>query len=273
MPLIELDFPDIIPRELFAAIGDEAVQAELANIAESARNHWIGLAQRYLHTTRATYIRGIQKVQLTPGVAIISLVGVLPNMLENGATIVNLRDWLLGPNVPTVPRGQRGKHRAKDGGFYRSIPFRHQTPGSSGTQAPPMGDPYRGVVAGAAEIGRTVYKHARKLKSRQQTDAAGDPVDRLPAGLAPQLKEHHKTDIYSGMVRVEAGYSGEGKDAVKQTGGYMTFRTISTNVPEGWIRPPTLPRHFAQKTSRFVARIAPMAFQAHVEAALKGAGK
>jgi len=74
----------------------------------------------------------------------------------------------------------------------------------------------------------------------------------------PKLKEHHKTDIYDGMIRQEAAY----KEGVQTT--YSTFRTISEAVPEGWIRPPTNPRHFAKRTQDFIARMAPKAFQAFV---------
>lgn len=263
MTLIEVDIPEIIPGELLEALSESAVQEVLASIAESARNHWIGLANKHLHTSRNDYQRSIQKVQLMPGMAVISLVGQPANIIENGLGIIDLREWLLGAGVPVAPIGQKGKRRTADGqGYYRAIPFRHQTPGSEGTGAPRMGDPYRGHVADAERLGREVYKAARKLEPTKMASDGSRVVEhggRLPAGIAPKLREHHKTDIYSGMIRQQAAY----KKSVQAT--YMTFRTISTRVPEGWIRPPTQPRHFAKQTAQWVSRMAPQAFQAYVD--------
>jgi hypothetical protein len=189
-----------------SAVSDEAVQNILADIAESARNHWIGLAGSEFGTTRRDYITAIQPVELRPGVAVIALVGQFPNMLENGAGEADLRDVLLGPNVPVADFGQRGKRLSirPDGsvGFYRAIPFRHSVPDSQGTVAPQMGSAYGKQGGNAAAIGAVVYGKAKKLSLTTSSPGGGvDYGGRLKEGLAPKLKPHHKTDIYAGMIR------------------------------------------------------------------------
>lgn len=259
--ILEIAIPDIVPGHILETFTESAIQEIIYDIGEQARNHWIGLANKFLHTSRNDYVEAIQAIQLMPNMAVISLVGQPANIIEHGSGMVDLRDWLLGAGVPVVPRGQKGKHPTADGkGFYRSIPFGHQTPGTSGSAAPPMGDPYRGIMADARKMGREVYKAAKKLEPSKMASDGSRVVEyggRLPSGMMPKMREHHKTDIYSGMVRVEAAYD----KAVQAQ--YMTFRTISTKVTEGWIRPPTGPRNLAQRTSRWVARMAPKAFEAY----------
>lgn len=242
----------------------EAVQTILADIAESARNHWIGLAGKAF-TQKADYINGIQPVEMKPGLAVITLVGAVANILENGSPALDMRTTLLGPNVPVVPMGQRGKHQSKAGGYYRAIPFRHSTPTSGGTIAPPMGSAYKGAVPDAKALGKQVYGKARKLSATTSAPGQGTKWGgRLPAGLAPKLKPHHKTDIYAGMVRKEKTY----KAATQSS--YATFRTISTRVKIGWIRPPVPGKNLAQDVQLFVQTLAPKAFEAYAAAAMGG---
>jgi hypothetical protein len=260
MAMIEMEVPMVIPQEFLMAFSEDMVVSLLEDVANAARLHWINLANRYLHTSRNDYVTSIQDVQIIPGMATITLVGQPANIIENGLEEVDLREWLLGPNVPVAPFGEKGKRQAADGGFYRAIPFRHQVPGSSGTVARAMGDPYRGVVAGARDLGKEVYAAAKKLRKRKAKIGPPRMVQgRLPAGMFPKLKEHHKTDIYAGMIRSRAAY----KKVVQAQ--YVTFRTISTNVSTGWIRPPTGGRHFAQRTSKHIQRMAPMKLQAYLK--------
>jgi hypothetical protein len=243
----------------------QVVQGILADIAEAARNHWIGLAGAAFTSTRRDYIAGIQEVEMEPGRAVISLVGELPNLLENGMPETDMRKTLLGPNVPVAPPGEPGKHQSKNGGFYRAIPFRHSGPTSSGTVAPPMGSAYGSVVPNALALGKQVYGQAKKLAATTSQPGGGVAYGgRLPAGLAPKLKPHHKTDIYAGMIRQEKTYEHATQNS------YATFRTISTNNPIGWIRSSTPGEFLAKKVEAFVQKIAPQAFAAYLAAATGG---
>lgn len=155
----------LVPRALLAGLSEKALIEILFGIADAGRAEWVRLAGETYFTTRRDYIRGIQPVRLSPGVATISLVGDLPNMLEHGMESRDLHDTLLGPNVPLVPLGQRGKHPSKGGGEYRAIPFRHATPTAGGAVGQPMGRPYgkEGLVADAEKFGGRIYELAKQL--------------------------------------------------------------------------------------------------------------
>ncbi len=261
-----LNMENILPQGVLDALSPAIVDRIVVDIAEAARNEWLRLAGNELSTTRRDYINGIQQVKSQHGQSVISLVGALPNAIEQGMDAVDMRDTLLGPHVPVVARGQRGKHAAvsKSGkwSYYRAIPFRHATPGTTGAVGPAMGSAYGGhdAVADAKKLGREVYKAAKKLEATRS--ASGQKVaygGRLPAGLAPKLRPHHATDIYAGMIKSQKTYE---KATQSQ---YTTFRTISTANKVGWIRPATQGRFFAKEVANFVQKIAPQAFSAYVE--------
>lgn len=262
--IIEVDLSGVVSEELMASLTPEAINAVLADIGAAARNHWIGLAQKGLNTSRNDYVASIQQLEIKGSQAIISLVGQPANIIERGSKMVDMREWLLGPRVPVAPPGQKGKRRSKSGHFYRAIPFRHATPGTAGSVGAPMGNPYSGVVKNSAELGQKVYRAARQLKATTARGGKTAYGGRLEAGLAPKLKDHHKTDIYAGMVRLSQKYQAATQNQ------YMTWRTISGRFLTGWVRKQTVGKSYSKKTQDFVKRIAPLAIQAYVDNVSRG---
>lgn len=262
--MIELEnLENVVPVEVMSALSKAALSEVLTNIAEAARAEWMKAAGRALHTTRRDYIFGIQPVKYKPGMAVISLVGQMPNILEHGQARYDMHDTLLGPKVPTTPVGKPGKHEKTDGsGYYRAIPFKHSATGGAGTASPKTGSAYEGhqAVSDAAKLGADVYGAAKKLGATKSAPYGGTKWgEKLPEGLAPKLKREHATDIYAGMVRLEKTY----KKATQST--YMTFRTIATGSP-GWIRKDTRPGvQLHRDVQSFVKDLAPQAFAAYVE--------
>lgn len=263
-----------IPASVIPSMGPEVLQSILGNVAESARNHWIKHAGNDTSVFRNDYISGIQPVVPRGEKSqVISLVGEVPHMLEDGQESLDMRTTLLGPNVPVAPMGERGKHRNKDGGYFRAIPFRHTIPDSGKTVGQAMGSAYSGhdAVSDAKKLGSEVYKNAKELLPTK-TDPYGKTTwggrlktSQISAGLnegikgIPLLRPHHKSSIYEGMVREEKTYE---KATQSQ---YVTFRTISTSVQDGsWIRKPIEARHYADKVNDFVAKILPKAIAAYV---------
>lgn len=252
-------------QSALAGLDEKQVETLVLDLAASARNHWIKLAGA-LHSTRQDYISGIQEVDVKDGVAVIALVGMMPNLIEQGMGLTDMHDTLLGPNVPVVPPGERGKHPKKGGGYYRAIPFRHSTPTANGVTGAPMGSQFGGIMdaAGAAKLGKDVYNAAKKLAPSTSDPYKGTSWGgRLPAGMAPKLKESHHSDIFAGMVRMQKTY----KTATQSS--YMTFRTISTGSP-GWIRPETPGVHYAEQVNDFIAGLIPQAIAAYFTAATGG---
>ncbi len=252
--MYEIVAGDLIPKALVDQLNDEAVYKVVSDIAEGARNEWVRLAGEHLHSSRSDYIDAILPVaHRTKGIAIMTLSGAFPNMVENGG---DLRDILLGDNVDVAEPGNKGKRRAKAGHYYRAIPMRQQVPGTRGSGGQAMGDPYRDVVKNSATLGRAVYGAAKLLR----------PGQRIPAHMrygkgkklvVPKLREHHKTDIYAGMQRLRGAY----QKAVQSQ--YGTFRTISQAQPDGWII--TQGAELAPMVESYIERVAPSAFQAYVE--------
>jgi hypothetical protein len=233
------------------------------------------LAEKDTSSFRADYIQGIQPVEADGTRHTIALVGEVPHLLEDGAPRLDMRETLLGPDVPVRPLGQKGKRLSKDKQFYRAIPFRHTGVGTGKTVGQAMGSAYGGhsAVQDAKKLGRAVYRAAKKLVPTQ-TDPYGKTVwggrlgtSRIQAGLSkgergvPLLREHHKSSIYEGMVREEKTYE---KATQSQ---YVTFRTISTGVrDESWWRKAIEARRYAENVERFIGKILPLAFEKFVEA-------
>lgn len=272
--MIEIEILEtLVPPELLTLASQGTVDSILEGVAQAARGFWVKLASNdnlLGSHWRYDYLNGIQEVQISPGRVVISLVGETPHMLENGFPRTDMRDILLNDNTtPVVPMGERGIHRSADGNLFRSIPFRHTTPGGQGTPGKTvgqvMGSPYHNVVEDSRKLGWDVYKAAKQLVGTQSTPGRGSVYGgRLKAGTGGATSmanlatgRAHKTDIYSGMIREEKTYE---KATQSQ---YKTFRTISTGVQDGsWIRQRIPARHYAEDVSAFAGRLIPKAFAA-----------
>ncbi len=256
--MIEInELQTLVPPELLGTASQEVADEILEAVAQSARDHWIKLADDDPSHLRFDYLEGIQEVRTFKGQVIISLIGELAHLLEDGSTEVDMRTFLLNKETtPIVPRGQRGMHMSKEGNLYRSIPIRHTTPGEDRGKIAglEMGSPYADAVKDAKKLGRDIYGAALALK-------AGQRLKPGTGGAFPLANKFsgakHKTDIYAGMIKEETFY---GK---KQQPTYTTFRTISEKgAGQSWMRSPITARHYAEKVSAFAARLIPTAFGA-----------
>jgi hypothetical protein len=274
-----LNLENLIPLELVSALSEDMVLEVMRDVVNGARDYWIQLAKKQFHTTKVTYIDAIREVEWRgKDTAVIALVGMVPNILEQGMRSVDMHDTLLGPGVPSVPVGKKGKHPRKDGGYYRAIPFRHYTPGA-GSYGAQMGKALEKLMGAAysKRIGAAVYAAAKKLQPTLSDPYTGKTLwgERLDAPRMaelqrrknvniPKIKPYHATDPYSGMVRMAKTYN-------STQSSYKTFRTIAVDgagQPVGsspWIRPATPGANLAQQVCDYVGtRLAPMTFQAYV---------
>jgi len=123
---------------------------------------------------------------------------------------------------------------SKKGNRYLIIPFRHNIPGGDAhaSSMPPS------VYAAAKNLTPSYVLPLGSMKPAQRLSASGHMVKqdsyqwsgRLPAGLMPKLKDHHKTDIYAGMVKFDTS------TPHAKSSSYMTFRVMS-DKSTGWIVP------------------------------------
>ena len=259
----------------FPQLLDTTARFQIArNIMEGARAKLIKIASERLHSTRADYIAGIQAVEREGKDVVLVLAGVLPNMVEHGWDDRFLHETLLGDDA-------RGWKLSADGHRFRSIPFRHKTPGSGPQGGQPMGSQFgaRGpqslasphaVVEDTRKLGRKIHGQAKKLISRKEAAAGAPGSARLKAGLAPKLRPHHATDIFAGMIvnkqPVQKSGAPHGQVAHQRT--YTTFRTISDAVPDKWWHPGIEARNFLEEVSGFVDEIAPKAVRAYLNEVL-----
>jgi len=272
-----LNLENLIPLELVSALSEESVLEVMQDVIAGARDHWIQLAKKQFHTTKAEYIGAIQEIEWRgKDTAVIALVGVLPNILEHGMKTTDMHDTLLGPNVPVGARGEKGtKHPRVEGGYFRAIPFRHYTPGA-GAHGAQMGKALEKLMGAeyAQNIGKAIYGAAKKLDATYKDPYSkthwGERLDTSALQASkkisiPKLKPYHHSDPYAGMVRIQQTYE---KATQSQ---YKTFRTISVDEsgrPLGsspWIRPGTPGADLAKQVADYVGtRLAPQAFQAYV---------
>jgi hypothetical protein len=197
----------------------------------------------------------------------IALVGWLANAVETGWPLTNLRETLLRNSRSGTGGGVK---ISAAGNRYRSIPFRHGTPGSSGQAGAPMGQRYgpqggasfAHAAAGqmdrgqAAQLGKRIYDMAKRLKPGQQ----------MPKGHAPLLAPWHRTDLFAGMRKTRKTY---GKTTQST---YQTFRTISEANPTGWIHPGIQGRQLAPQVEEHIRTIIPATIGAAIKAALGDLG-
>lgn len=268
---------DLVPEELLMQASPDVVRAVVRNVMDGARAFWIKRAGEKLHSTRRDYINGIQPVEEGDGWAGVALLGVLPLMVEEGASAFDMHNTLLGPNVPVAGPGQRGKHVIKHGpakgGFYRVVPFRHQVPGTIGQGGGQvMGEAYEGHpgVPNAKALGLAVWTAAKQLAAtRGMPGGKTQWGGRLPSGMAPLLRgapkfipglnryaAPHAADIYAGMVRNSKTYA----KATQNT--YSTFRVISDSQPDKWLHPGIQAANLSDDVMTYVADNAEKAFVA-----------
>lgn len=228
------------------SLGDvEALMQTLAGIAESTHAKWARLAQQRLHTTRQTYLLGLQQPHAEgPNVIVVELVGKLPNMIEHGASSFDLKQAMLR---------EGGRVRvAKDGHTYRYIAMRITGARTKGAAGQPAGSVYeapgpesmsrrRGTRAGAMLIGSEVMKSISRAKfggSRSFPDL-------------PKLQPQHSVNPFEGITKL--GEKGNAR--------YVVFRTMSSRIDK-WHHPGFIARNLALEAAQHAQKIGPKALRA-----------
>lgn len=166
------------------------------------------------------YKRGITITQATPDLVIVTLQGIVPNLLERGQPPHDMRDYLLR----TVRAGAAPIRRDKSGRPYRFIMFRKK-------------------VAEIRRMGDSAAYDDAKSMSATMSGTEGKLI--YGARMASGRSRHYinksgvrsVSDALSGMVKLvgittEAGASRAGSNTT-----YATWRTVSYKRPEAWQHP------------------------------------
>ena len=243
---IDVDISGVLP---FSSLDLGHLRDRVALLAEMARGEWIRLAQINLRSSAADYIAGIQPVVVNGNWAMITLVGQLPNDIENGKNPFDMKPGLLtGPHAKTGRGGNR----------FNTVPFRHGTPGTTGKRVgQPM--PYTGRTA-AGRRTSLIYSDAKKLRATM--DGPGGKTvwgartgdfggygrrTQLPVIGGRPGAYTWKNSPYAGMYRIQKVY----RNATQYQ--YVTFRRVSDNSdPNSWWHPGITGRHFALRVANYV---------------------
>ena len=245
MPIFKMNIDGYLPT---VGLSEADLHNHLAAVAEMARGEWVRQAQVNLGSISADYIAGIQPVEINGNWASVSLVGNLPNMVENGKAPFDMKPGLLaGPNA------KMGKS-----GRFNTVPFRHGTPGSSGKRVgQPM--PYTHTTKKGA-LASFVYTDAKKLKASSEGptgktvwggrtgDFGGYGIKTQPAVAGGRPGAYTwKSSPYAAMSKVSKTY----KKATQNQ--YFTFRRVSDNSdPSAWWHPGFIAQRFVNKVASYV---------------------
>jgi len=243
MPIRMVDIAKDLPVAL--GLDAETINASLETAQHMSYNHWGILADRELNSSLTEYKRGLKLGEYKYGKSFsVVLEGTFPNMVENGADAWDLRDTILKP-------GTKNLKESKEGHLYASVPFRHFVKDIGKAYAD------RGFNTQIVDmIKKAVNERRKELDATRSASGKGTNWGgRLPAGLAPKLRERHAVDLFAGMIKAKKMY------AKADQAQYVTFRTISNNPDtvredeggKNWMHPGLTAKNFADKVVVYAA--------------------
>lgn len=236
-----VDLRDIFDEfNLLQSQQKEMTKQVLDDVTGEVMRNWKKAAASKLKSSRTEYLNSIIWLKDTPSANIIALVGKLPNMIESGAQPFDMKEGFM--------RSTKIKQK-KGGGWYLTIPFRWNTPGSIGEN-------------GANVMSQEVYKLARGLKSRKSAPGGSKPGQMLSSGSLPPSAQklgsrkavsnaitgqhfpsyQHKSPLAAGIQRNEKTY----EKATQST--YNSFRRVSDKSDaNSWIHTGIEAGNFAEQ--------------------------
>lgn len=191
---------------------------------------WRSEAQAHgLKSTLALYKRGVQVRSLSDEYVIVTLKGLVPNMIERGVAPHDMRSYLL----------------------------RTRRAGASPIRRNKQGKPYRYIMFGrsVADIqnygGKGAYAEAKGLEPTTQSASGkllyGSRFKSQSTHFTSKLGVKSVSGARDGMVRMIATHSqkADGTPVVKSV--YKTWRTVSYKRQEAWQHPGLSPANIASK--------------------------
>lgn len=191
---------------------------------------WEAMAKKELKSTLPEYLQNLNIVDKGKLEKNIVLTGVLPNMVEQGASPFDLKEGF--KNSPraqfTIPKySKKGNLISAGGDWYLTIPFRIGTPGIVGqagfsTEMPQsVYDVMRNKVAGSP-------LHKSEIPFPHDIPRSREAIYQNNQLLYAEYR--HKNSIFEGMIKQTAQYSKTSQNT------YKTFRRASKNSdPLSWI--------------------------------------
>lgn len=193
-----------------------------------------------IHSTTGEYARSIQRQVPYRGKlsGLVYSTSKVAELIEKGFGPFDMKDGLL-----KSPKARVSKTLGKDGkpSRYITIPFRHNVPGAGATGASMPQNIYNQAskmdfssITGRDPWGNFTYSWGGRLAATPQGQKTKPKVGGMTAPY------QWTTGPYSGMVRMQDTATG-------RSGGYLTFRRVSTNSdPNSWYHPGMKPKPVTQ---------------------------
>lgn len=200
-------------------------------VAAVVYKNWESLAKQRLNSTLPDYVKNLIQVDKGRFAKQIVLTGVLPNMIEQGASAFDIKEGFKKSSKVkyTIPvYNKKGQQVHKGGDWFLTIPFRIGVPGTLGQ------------AGFTGEMPDEVYQLMKKKAAKQALGASEipdpyqTPRSRASIEATPQNPYYaqyvHKNSIYEGLTKKTAQY---GKTTQNT---YGTFRRAGANSdPLSWI--------------------------------------
>ena len=228
--------------EVDDAMVDQLTETCVNAVSAAVYANWQALAKVTLHATLPEYVQNIIKVDKGRFEKEIVLTGILPNMLEQGASPFDIKEGFKKSKKVkyTIAKyNVKGKQIKAGGDWYLTIPFRIGVPGTLGQ------------AGFSGQMPQEVYDVMQK-KGLHTLQASNIPspydVPQSRAAIAatpnnPYYAQYtHKNSIYEGLTRRTAQYAKTSQNT------YGTFRRAGANSdPLSWIHKGFTPYDIAGK--------------------------
>ena len=210
---------------------DQLTETCVKAVTAAIYANWEALAKKKLKSTREEYIQNIIHVDKGRFNKQIILTGVVPNIVEQGASAFDIKEgFRKSPKVRyTIPvYGKKGNMLRSGGDWYLTIPFRIGVPGTLG-QAGFTGQMPQEVYDIMRKRGNRIALRADEIPAPYNIPQSRAAIQATPQN--PYYAQYtHKSSIYEGLTKRTAQY---GKTTQNT---YGTFRRAGANSdPLSWI--------------------------------------
>ena len=210
---------------------DQLTETCVKAVTAAIYANWEALAKKKLKSTREEYVQNIIHVDKGRFNKQIILTGVVPNMVEQGASAFDIKEgFRKSPKVRyTIPvYGKKGNMLRSGGDWYLTIPFRIGVPGTLG-QAGFTGQMPQEVYDIMRKRGNRIALRADEIPAPYNIPQSRAAIQATPQN--PYYAQYtHKSSIYEGLTKRTAQY---GKTTQNT---YGTFRRAGANSdPLSWI--------------------------------------
>jgi hypothetical protein len=211
---------------------DSLKEAVVKTVTTVVHTAWRDQAKNNLKSTRSQYMNSIIASEVGRFTNVLTLVGELPNMIEQGKSAFDIKKGFENSSKKTITRGKDGML-----GWYLTIPFSWAQPGAIGES-----QKFTGVLpTDVFKIlkSKQVSNPDAKLNLSDIPDEFKIPSQKPSLNLLSDALIPEYKSIYEGVHQVGGAGSG---------GPIMSFRRVSNkSLDESWQHPGFEARNFADK--------------------------